>query len=103
MSSFNCTECGKPCIDIELGGYITGCEHHPADIVGSGYIVQFWPGCYFAPWTGDPGRTLVLKSAKIYETADKARLAIERAKKMFPRRSYYQCEIIAVGDARSKS
>lgn len=97
MSSFNCEVCGKACIDIPRGGYVSGCEHHPAEIEGRGWIVQFWPGCFFAPWQGDPGRTLVLKNAKVYESKSKAMKAIETARKRFPRRQYDQCEIIAVG------
>lgn len=30
MSSFACEKCGKNCHDTEVG-YITGCEHYPAD------------------------------------------------------------------------
>lgn len=30
MSSFYCDRCGKMCADTEVG-YITGCEHYPAD------------------------------------------------------------------------
>lgn len=30
MSSFNCEECGTPCHDTAFG-YVSGCEHHPAD------------------------------------------------------------------------
>lgn len=97
MSSFVCEKCGKPCIDIDRGGYVTGCEHYPPDIDGQGWIVQFWPGCFFAAWQGDPGRTLVLKNAKVYKSKSAAQKAIETARKRFPRRQYDQCEIIAVG------
>ena len=31
MSNFVCEKCGKQCIDSPLG-YITGCEHYPADM-----------------------------------------------------------------------
>lgn len=31
MSSFYCELCGAACLDSERG-YITGCEHYPADI-----------------------------------------------------------------------
>jgi len=30
MSNFKCPECGTDCID-STNGYITGCEHFPAD------------------------------------------------------------------------
>ena len=30
MSNFICEKCGKPCVDSPLG-YITGCEHYPAN------------------------------------------------------------------------
>ena len=31
MSNFNCPKCGAQCTDTEHG-YITGCEHYPADL-----------------------------------------------------------------------
>ena len=31
MSNFNCEHCGAACIDSPRG-YVTGCEHYPADI-----------------------------------------------------------------------
>lgn len=30
MSSFYCDRCGKTCADTNVG-YVTGCEHYPAD------------------------------------------------------------------------
>lgn len=32
MSNFICANCGAECIDTDRG-YITGCEHYPADQV----------------------------------------------------------------------
>ena len=32
MSNFYCEKCGKPCIDSPIG-YVTGCEHYPADVM----------------------------------------------------------------------
>ena len=32
------------------------------------YIVELEPGCWLAPWKGDPGRTLVIHSAKVFAT-----------------------------------
>lgn len=31
MSHFQCEKCGKICYDTP-NGYITGCEHYPADL-----------------------------------------------------------------------
>lgn len=33
MSNFNCEHCGAACIDSPRG-YVTGCEHYPADVKG---------------------------------------------------------------------
>ena len=33
MSNFTCEQCGMMCIDTSTG-YITGCEHYPADGAG---------------------------------------------------------------------
>lgn len=31
MSNFNCDQCNTKCLDTQHG-YITGCEHYPADM-----------------------------------------------------------------------
>ena len=42
MSNFYCPECGAACYDSGPGiGYITGCEHYPADC----QAVGFCSGC----------------------------------------------------------
>lgn len=30
--------------------------------------------CWIAPWTGDPGRTLIRESAKLFDTKEKAEI-----------------------------
>ena len=45
------------------------------------YVVEIQPGCWLAPWTGDPGRTEVLSSAKQYETGRAALRALTAARK----------------------
>jgi len=32
MSNFKCEKCGTACYDTP-NGYITGCEHYPADLI----------------------------------------------------------------------
>ena len=34
------------------------------------YVVELQPGCWIAPWKGDPGRTEVLSSAKLFSTLE---------------------------------
>lgn len=45
----------------------------------SGWIVELQPGCWLAPWDGDPGRTLVKDSAEIFPTKKAAEDALDRA------------------------
>ena len=45
------------------------------------YIVELHEGCWLAPWTGDPGRTLVLKTAKLYLTKRGAKIALGLARR----------------------
>lgn len=48
------------------------------------YIVQLEEGVWLAPWSGDPGRTLVQESAKRYGTKRGASLALREARKCRP-------------------
>lgn len=32
------------------------------------YVIKIQKGCWIAPWDGDPGRTLVFESAKIFRS-----------------------------------
>jgi hypothetical protein len=51
-------------------------------------IVEIQPGCWLAPWTGDPGRTLVRKSAKVFPSEWAARCAIARHRSLGRRLPY---------------
>lgn len=50
----------------------------------AGYVVELNQGCWLAPWTGDPGRTLVIEHATIYETRRGARVALGMARRYRP-------------------
>lgn len=43
-----------------------------------GFIVELEPGVYLAPWRGDPGRTLVKDSAKVFPGQPAAYRALAR-------------------------
>lgn len=45
MSHFNCEHCGTTCID-SAHGYVTGCEHHPPDIVEDGFGSHWRNHCH---------------------------------------------------------
>lgn len=51
------------------------------------WIVTMDNDMWFAPWNGDPGRTCIRNSAKIYRTERKAERAIGEAKQMYPGRN----------------
>jgi len=46
-----------------------------------GWVVEIRPGCWLAPWHGDPGRTLVRTSARVFKTQCGAFRAIAHASK----------------------
>jgi len=48
------------------------------------WIVRLEDGVWLAPWTGDPGRTLVEDSAKTYATKRGAQIALGLARKYRP-------------------
>ena len=45
------------------------------------WVVRFDEGCWLAPWSGDPGRTLVRTSAKRYKSAECGRRALGQARR----------------------
>ncbi len=49
-----------------------------------GFIVELQQGVWLAPWQGDPGRTLVKHSARVYQTEHGARVALGIARKCRP-------------------
>jgi len=44
------------------------------------FIVELHQGTWLAPWQGDPGRTLVLDSAKQFNTEASAKRALAKAR-----------------------
>lgn len=57
------------------------------------YIVEIQPGCWLAPWKGDPGRTLVLESARVFTTRRGAAIALGLAKR---HRTLLDAQLVAV-------
>jgi hypothetical protein len=51
------------------------------------YIVELEPGVWYAEWSGDPGRTLDRRFAKVFETYDDAVRGKARARRMRPFKS----------------
>ena len=48
------------------------------------YIVCLEPGVWVAPWSGDPGRTLVQQNAQRFKRRSTAQQALNRARKYRP-------------------
>lgn len=48
------------------------------------YIVELHEGCWVAPWSGDPGRTLKIHNARRYAHRSSAKAALTRARKYRP-------------------
>ena len=48
------------------------------------YIVELELGVYLAPWSGDPGRTLVESTARLYRTERGAQIALGKARRFRP-------------------
>jgi hypothetical protein len=60
-----------------------------ADVMASAFIVEFPNGgeaFWLAPWSGDPGRTLVRSSAKRYGSEAMAQKALQKAISSNPHR-----------------
>ena len=52
------------------------------------WIVSMGGGMWFAPWEGDPGRTCIRSSAKLYRSKRKAQRAVGEAMRWFPGRNH---------------
>ena len=50
----------------------------------SGFIVEISKNCWLASWAGDPGRTCVMSSAKVYKTDRGAKIALGIARRYRP-------------------
>lgn len=61
------------------GPHFTNLRAYPAEK----YIIELESGVWLAGWSGDPGRTLVKESAKMY-TRDGAAIALGKARKFRP-------------------
>lgn len=48
------------------------------------FIVELQTGMWIAPWSGDPGRTLVKKTAQKYKTERGAKIALKCARRYSP-------------------
>lgn len=48
------------------------------------YIVQLEPGCWIAPWSGDPGRTAMRENAQRFATPAAAKRALALARRYHP-------------------
>jgi len=62
------------------------------------YVVRLaeYGNCWLADWGGDPGRTLVENSAKLWSTKRAAERAAKVAKKLYPWRMIGVVERVAV-------
>lgn len=48
------------------------------------YIVELQKGCWIAQWSGDPGRTLVKTSARVYKDISRATYGLAWARRFSP-------------------
>jgi hypothetical protein len=48
------------------------------------YVVELENNCWLAPWSGDPGRTIVSQNARVFGSRHGARVALGFARKHRP-------------------
>lgn len=60
------------------------------------YIVEIEPGCWLAPWTGDPGRTTQMDSAKVFTSEAGAKAAIARMVRDNTHRTLTRARVVKV-------
>lgn len=64
------------------------------------YIVEFEEGCWAAPWSGDPGRTLVKDNAKRFKTLSAAIKCLDKARAIPFRNGFRNAKIIYLKTGR---
>lgn len=52
------------------------------------FVIEFETGVYMADWVGDPGRTLDIENAAIFEKREEAEKALRESIKEFPEREW---------------
>ncbi|KOH04559.1 hypothetical protein ACZ98_23575 (plasmid) [Vibrio parahaemolyticus] len=64
--------------------------------MSTGYIIEWFDGCWFSQGDGDPCRTLVIESAQVFKSkgAAKRRLTIDTKK--YPHRDFSKSKIVPV-------
>lgn len=60
------------------------------------YIVKLWDKCWIAPWSGDPGRTVVEENAKRYESEKSAIGAARQVLRYKKSRAYMKPTVIKI-------
>ena len=60
------------------------------------YIVELEPGCWLAPWSSDPGRTMVISAARTFSSAIAAKGFLTRAKRANSHRSFANARVVKV-------
>lgn len=60
------------------------------------YIIQLTETSWIADWEGDPGRTLKLQSAKIFDTKASAERFLKKSRKKNEHRDFSKSEIAEV-------
>lgn len=64
--------------------------------MGERFVVQVSEGCWLDGSDGDPGRTMVLSSARQWRTAVAAQRALNRAKRENQHRTFRESRVVAV-------
>lgn len=61
------------------------------------YLVQLQDDCWIAPWSGDPGRTLSIDHARVFDTPQEAANSLRYAKRF---RDFAESKIIVRKDGQ---
>jgi len=61
--------------------------------MSNGFVVELEPGVWVAPWSGDPGRTLVIANAQQFDRQADAEAALEAAREFRPFVDGFACKV----------
>lgn len=60
------------------------------------YAIKLHEGCWVADWDGDPGRTLKIHNARIFDSKEEAEKELERIRNEYSQYGWEDAELIPV-------
>lgn len=71
--------------------------------MSTGYVIEWFEGCWLSKGKGDPCRTLVFENAQVFKTIPAARRRLTTDSKKYPYRDFTNSKILKLNPPRKIS